>query len=136
MATGTRPVFAMTAMDGFPGNWRPNTSSGVALFEQLRLRIIELADSGVLAVGAKLPPVRNLAGVLDVAPHTVARAYKELEAAGVVATRGRNGTIVCARDDRWGALAEVAAQYAAAAKAQGASFAEAVQLLAAAYDAD
>ncbi|KUM38006.1 GntR family transcriptional regulator [Arthrobacter sp. EpRS71] len=126
----------MTPTGDFPGNWRPNTGSAVALFEQLRLRIIELVDAGALAVGAKLPPVRNLAGMLDVAPHTVARAYKELEAAGVVATRGRNGTVVCARDDRWGALAGVAAEYAAASKAQGASFAEAVQLLAAAYDAD
>jgi GntR family transcriptional regulator len=120
----------------FPGSWRPSQSSTVALYEQLRLRIIELADGGTLAVGAKLPAVRSLAGQLDVAPHTVARAYKELEAAGVVATRGRNGTVVCARDDRWSALAAVAASYSAAAKAQGASFAEAVQLLAAAYDAD
>lgn len=120
----------------FPGSWRPNQSSSVALYEQLRLRVIELADGGVLPVGTKLPAVRSLAGQLDVAPHTVARAYKELEAAGVVATRGRNGTVVCARDDRWSALAAVAASYSAAAKAQGASFAEAVQLLAAAYDAD
>ena len=102
---GSGPEFLVTPTGDFPGNWRPNTGSAVALFEQLRLRIIELVDAGVLAVGAKLPPVRNLAGVLDVAPHTVARAYKELEAAGVVATRGRNGTVVCARDDRWGALA-------------------------------
>jgi GntR family transcriptional regulator len=120
----------------FPGSWRPNPSSTVALYEQLRLRIIELADGGTLPVGTKLPAVRSLADKLDVAPHTVARAYKELEAAGVVATRGRNGTVVCARDDRWSALAAVAANYSAAAKAQGASFAEAVQLLAAAYDAD
>jgi hypothetical protein len=54
----------------------------------------------------------------------------------VVATRGRNGTLVRARDERSDALAVAAGQYAAAAKAQGASFAEAVQLLAAAYDAD
>jgi GntR family transcriptional regulator len=120
----------------FPGSWRPNQSSTVALYEQLRLRVIELADGGTLAAGTKLPAVRSLAEQLDVAPHTVARAYKELEAAGVVATRGRNGTVVCARDDRWSALAAVAAGYSAAAKAQGASFAEAVQLLAAAYDAD
>jgi DNA-binding transcriptional regulator YhcF (GntR family) len=120
----------------FPGSWRPNQSSSVALYEQLRLRVIELADRGTLAPGTKLPAVRSLAEQLDVAPHTVARAYKELEAAGVVATRGRNGTVVCARDDRWSALAAVAASYSAAAKAQGASFAEAVQLLAAAYDAD
>jgi GntR family transcriptional regulator len=126
----------MSAGDSFPGPWRPNQASTVALFEQLRLHVIKLADSGALAPGTRLPAVRALAELLDVAPHTVARAYKELEAAGVVATRGRNGTVVCARDERWSALSVAAAAYAAAARAQGASFAEAVQLLAAAYDAD
>lgn len=120
----------------FPGNWRPSQSSTVALFEQLRLHVIRLADSGALPPGTKLPAVRALAGLLDVAPHTVARAYKELEAAGVVATKGRNGTVVCARDERQGALSLAANAYASVAKAQGATFAEAVQLLAAAYDVD
>jgi GntR family transcriptional regulator len=119
---------------GFPGGWKPNTGSSVPLFEQLRLNIIERADDGTLAPGTRLPAVRSLAAELGVAPHTVARAYKELEAAGVVATRGRNGTVVCARDEAWGSLTAAASEYAAAAKARGASFAEAVQLLAAAYD--
>ncbi len=118
----------------FPGSWKPNAASSVPLFEQLRLRVIQLADGGKLPPGTRLPAVRALAGHLDVAPHTVARAYKELESAGVVATRGRNGTVVCARDERLSGLSEAAAAYAAAAKAQGASFAEAVQLFAAAYD--
>jgi GntR family transcriptional regulator len=123
-----------TSAAPFPGSWRPNPGSTVPLFEQLRLNIIERADNGTLAPGTKLPAVRNLAGELGVAPHTVARAYKELEAAGVVLTRGRNGTVVCARDEAWSSLSAAAADFAAAAKAQGASFAEAVQLLAAAYD--
>ncbi|MCP8999262.1 GntR family transcriptional regulator [Pseudarthrobacter sp. RMG13] len=126
----------MTTAGPFPGTWKPNQSSTVALFEQLRLQVIRLADSGGLPPGTKLPAVRTLAGLLDVAPHTVARAYKELEAAGVVATKGRNGTVVCARDERADALSLAANSYASVAKAQGASFAEAVQLLAAAYDAD
>jgi GntR family transcriptional regulator len=126
----------VTAGDAFPGRWKPNTGSSVALFEQLRLHVIEQADQGKLAPGTRLPAVRALAGTLGVAPHTVARAYKELEAAGVVATKGRNGTVVCARDERWGALSEAAADYAAAAKSQGATFAQAVHLLAAAYDAE
>jgi GntR family transcriptional regulator len=125
---------AETAGANFPGSWKPNTGSSVPLFEQLRLNIIERADAGTLAAGTRLPAVRNLAAELGVAPHTVARAYKELEAAGVVATRGRNGTVVCARDDAWDSLTASAAEFAAAAKARGASFAEAVQLLAAAYD--
>lgn len=126
----------MSAHQAFPGQWKPNHASSVALYEQLRLHIIEQADQGKLAPGTRLPAVRNLAEVLTVAPHTVARAYKELEAAGVVATKGRNGTVVCARDERWGALSAAAADYAAAAKSQGATFAEAVHLLAAAYDAE
>lgn len=126
----------MSAGRAFPGQWKPNHASSVALYEQLRLHIIEQADQGKLAPGTRLPAVRNLAEVLGVAPHTVARAYKELEAAGVVATKGRNGTVVCARDERWGALSTAAADYAAAAKSQGATFAEAVHLLAAAYDAE
>ncbi|MDQ0144506.1 MULTISPECIES: GntR family transcriptional regulator [Pseudarthrobacter] len=120
--------------DGFPGSWRPNPASSVALFEQLRLQVIHLADNGALAPGTRLPAVRALAEKLDVAPHTVARAYKELEAAGVVATRGRHGTVVSARDERLGDLSQAAAAYAAVAKSRGASFAEAVKLLAAAYD--
>ena len=119
----------------FPGTWKPNPASTVALFEQLRLQVIHLADSGALPPGTRLPAVRALAERIDVASHTVARAYKELEAAGIVATRGRNGTIVCARDERLGGLSEAAAAYATAARAQGATFAEAVKLLAAAYDA-
>lgn len=124
----------MTGPAEFPGTWKPNPASSVPLFEQLRLQIIHLADAGKLPAGTRLPAVRALADRLDVAPHTVARAYKELEAAGIVATRGRNGTVVAARDERLGGLSAAAAAYAAAAKAQGASFAEAVQLLAAAYD--
>lgn len=119
----------------FPGTWKPSQSSTVPLFEQLRLHVIRLADNGDLAPGTRLPAVRALAETLEVAPHTVARAYKELEAAGVVATKGRNGTVISARDGRADALSAAATTYAAVAKAQGATFAEAVKLLAAAYDA-
>ncbi len=38
--------------------------------------------------------VRELAGDLRLAPNTVARAYRELDAAGMVETRGRHGTFV------------------------------------------
>ncbi|WP_320538198.1 GntR family transcriptional regulator [Pseudarthrobacter sp. IC2-21] len=125
----------MSPAQGFPGTWTPNQASTVPLFEQLRLQVIRLADSGELPPGTRLPAVRALAEQLDVAPHTVARAYKELEAAGVVATQGRNGTVISARGERSNALSAAAGAYASMAKAQGATFAEAVKLLAAAYDA-
>ena len=66
-------------------------------YEQVRLRIVELAADGRLAAGEKLPTVRALAADLGLAANTVARAYRELELAGLVQTRGRLGTVVTAR---------------------------------------
>lgn len=69
-------------------------SSPVPPFEQLRARITELVDDGTLAPGARLPSVRALAADLGIAVGTVARAYRELEAAGYVRSRRRHGTTV------------------------------------------
>ncbi|KQP71854.1 GntR family transcriptional regulator [Microbacterium sp. Leaf288] len=69
-------------------------SSAVPPFEQLRTGLIDAVASGELAAGARLPTVRRLAEDLGVAPGTVARAYRELEASGIIETRGRNGTFV------------------------------------------
>ncbi|GIE88341.1 GntR family transcriptional regulator [Actinoplanes regularis] len=71
--------------------------SPVAPYEQVRLRIAALAADGTLAAGTRLPPVRQLATDLGLAANTVARAYKELEQAGLVETRGRAGTVITAR---------------------------------------
>ncbi|WP_213454725.1 GntR family transcriptional regulator [Rhizomonospora bruguierae] len=66
-------------------------------YEQVRAQIAALAADGGLPAGTRLPPVRQLAGDLGLAVNTVARAYRELEQAGLVETRGRNGTVVTAR---------------------------------------
>jgi DNA-binding transcriptional regulator YhcF (GntR family) len=68
--------------------------SGVAPFEQIRVGIVAAIDAGELGPGDRLPTVRALADELGLAPNTVARAYRELEADGVVETRGRHGTRV------------------------------------------
>ena len=69
-----------------------DTASPVPPFEQIRSRVAELIVSGALAGGQRLPAVRQLAGDLRVAPGTVARAYKELETAGLLVTRRGAGT--------------------------------------------
>ena len=53
------------------------------------------------------------------AVNTVARAYRELETAGLVETRGRFGTFVARADPSDSAMASAAHTYVAAAKALG-----------------
>jgi DNA-binding transcriptional regulator YhcF (GntR family) len=85
-----------------------------APYEQIRARISEQARSGALPVGYKLPTVRGLAESLGLAANTVAKAYRALEADGVIETRGRNGTFVAAA----GSAAEREASLAAQAYAE------------------
>ena len=76
-----------------------DTTSTVAPFEQLRSQLADAVSAGELVPGDRLPTVRRLAEELGVAPGTVARAYRDLESAGVIETRGRNGSFVHAGDD-------------------------------------
>ncbi|AXH95733.1 GntR family transcriptional regulator [Ornithinimicrobium avium] len=73
---------------------RIDPTSAEPPFAQLRGQIIAQVSEGVLAPGDRLPTVRRLAGDLGIAPNTVARAYRELEADGVLEGRGRAGTFV------------------------------------------
>ncbi|NUP73341.1 MAG: GntR family transcriptional regulator [Sinomonas sp.] len=117
----------------FPGAWRPDQGSATPLFEQLRRHVADLVAEGTLEAGRRLPPVRSLAAELGLAPHTIARAYRELEEAKVVVTRGRAGTVVAPRDAREEELTTAAAAFAAAASARGCSLEEAVRLVEKAY---
>lgn len=63
-------------------------------YEQIRSQISSLIATGDLGVGSRLPTVRSLAADLGIAAGTVSRAYKELEAAGLIESRRRNGTVV------------------------------------------
>ncbi len=104
---------------------RVEPSSPVPPFEQIRVQIATMTSSGVLAVGARLPTIRQLAKDLGVAGGTVARAYRELEAAGVIVTRGRHGSFVAepspnAPDRSTNALREAADAFAVRAHQLGA----------------
>lgn len=68
--------------------------SGVPIYVQLVTQIQQLVASGRLPVGTELPTIRALAEQLLVNPNTVARAYRELEQAGVVTSRRGLGTVV------------------------------------------
>jgi GntR family transcriptional regulator len=106
-------------------------------FEQIRLQVTSMVRVGVLAPGTRLPPIRQLAKDLGLAGGTVARAYRELENDGVVATHGRHGTVVQdppgrRRAPAAEALDRAAAAYATEARRLGAGEDEAVVALRAA----
>ncbi|MQY13199.1 HTH-type transcriptional repressor YtrA [Streptomyces sp. RB5] len=99
-----------------------------APFEQVRAQIAQAALSGVLPAGHKLPTVRGLAEQLRLAANTVAKAYRALEADGVIETRGRNGTFVAAAGDAAAKEAAAAAQaFAQRARRLGLDEAEALR---------
>ena len=124
------------------GNILPNTaqhwssqvdpSDPTPPYEQLRRQVAQHIATGALAEGDRLPTVRQLARDLGLAAGTVARAYKELESAGLVETRRAAGTRVLARARPTARqveaeLASAAREYVARSRALGVDPLRAVQ---------
>ncbi len=71
-----------------------NTSDGSPYYTQILAQVRFMIATGRLAPDERLPPVRKLAEQLTLNPNTVARAYRELEAEGLVTTRRGAGVFV------------------------------------------
>src|SRR5438477_13078235 len=61
---------------------------------QLVHQVRQALRIGMLAPGDQLPTARDVVGRLAINPNTVLKAYRELEHAGLVATRPGLGTFV------------------------------------------
>ena len=105
----------------------PDLSTPV--FEQIVEQVVAGVRAGDLVPGEKLPPVRQLAGDLGIAPNTVAKAYRQLEEEGHVETRGRGGTLV--RDELAPSLPSrgAAEDFVRAARESGLDLSQAIGLL-------
>ncbi len=111
--------------------------SPVPPYEQLRQQVTAMVVGGVIAVGARLPSIRQLANDLGLAGGTVARAYRELESDGVVSTHGRHGTIVAGPPHGPSpspGLLVAARRFAAEAREAGANLDDAVAAVHVAYN--
>jgi DNA-binding transcriptional regulator YhcF (GntR family) len=106
---------------------RVDMKAGKPLFDQLRTQVIDGVRDGALPPGARLPTVRDLAGQLGVAANTVARAYRELESAAIIETRGRFGTFVARYDPTDAAMAAAAREYVRVARGLGLEKADALR---------
>ena len=67
---------------------------GVPIYLQIVQQVRRLAASGELVPGEELPSIRSLADSLVINPNTVARAYRELESAGIVSSSRGLGTYI------------------------------------------
>jgi len=74
-------------------------TSGVPIHDQIKEQITALIHAGRLKSGDQLPTIRSLAIELAVNFNTVALAYRELDSAGIIATRRGEGTFVVAAPD-------------------------------------
>jgi DNA-binding transcriptional regulator YhcF (GntR family) len=75
-------------------------ASAVPIHDQLVAGLRGLIAAGRLAEGDELPPVRQLAADLGINLNTVARAYRELTDAGLLASARGRGTFVIATVER------------------------------------
>ena len=72
-----------------------DAASPLPPYEQIRTQVATMITTRVMAPGSRLPAIRQLSKDLGLATGTVARAYRELEAEGLIgATRGCHGTFV------------------------------------------
>src|SRR5712692_3841078 len=69
-------------------------NDGLPIYLQIINQVKYLVASGRLEPGEELPPIRVLAEQLVINPNTVARAYRDLERAGVLVKRSTTGTFV------------------------------------------
>ena len=76
-------------------NYRDPRPIYLQIVENYRMQI----QKGILEAGEKLPSVRELASQLAINPNTIARAYRELEAEGWIATVPGKGCFVCGMPD-------------------------------------
>jgi GntR family transcriptional regulator len=112
-----------------------DVGSPVPPYEQLRAQIAALIAARDLADGARLPPIRQLASDLGVAPGTVARAYAELEAEGRVVSARARGTRVLGSSAVDDVVLAAADTFVACATAHGVDPAAAAALVRSRFEA-
>ncbi|MCU1494343.1 MAG: transcriptional regulator, GntR family [Acidimicrobiaceae bacterium] len=74
--------------------FRLDPRSGVPAYRQLVDQVRQAVSLGILCPGDKLPPVREVVRQITINPNTVHRAYRDLEAEGLVRGEQGRGTFV------------------------------------------
>lgn len=80
--------------------FRLDSRSGVPTYLQLVDQVRRGVLLGYLREGDQLPTVREVAAAVVVNPNTVAKAYRELDRAGLVSARAGQGTFITGSIDQ------------------------------------
>ena len=75
-----------------------DNTSGRPVFQQLIDQVKRDIALGRLLRDEKLPTVRQLAGQLAINPNTIAKAYRQLEQEGIIATKAGAGAFIANLD--------------------------------------
>jgi len=75
-------------------NWKIESDSGIPIYKQIIHQITAAIANGTLAIGNRLPTIRELNRNLGVNPNTVAKAYRELTHKGLIDGRRGFGSFV------------------------------------------
>ena len=116
-------------------DWTIEFHSGMPVYKQIVHQVQAAIALGRLNEGDQLPTIRALHLKLNVNPNTVAKAYRELEAAGLIATdQGRGCFIAPAAQapkllakDKKAKMQELAARFSAEAMSYGIQLEELLQ---------
>lgn len=111
-----------------------DAASPLSPVEQIRSQVAALILTGQLAADTRLPSVRQLAADLRVAPGSVAKAYKELESAGLIRTARAAGSRVNPGHVTAEPLLEAAEGLVRAAALEGLSLSEVQSIVASVWD--
>src|SRR5487761_937528 len=74
--------------------FRLSTHSGVPPYLQIVQQVKQAIRLGILIEGDQLPTVKEVVKMIAINPNTVFKAYRELEALGLVEGRTGSGTFV------------------------------------------
>ena len=75
-------------------DWTLDFSSGIPVYRQIENFLYADIGRGRLREGDRLPTIRELAERFQINPNTVARAYRELDLKGIIASRRGDGSFV------------------------------------------
>ncbi len=68
------------------------------IYEQIKEKIKELVITGAVETDDKIPSVRELAQTLTINPNTIQKAYKDLEAEGIIYSVKGKGNFIAPLD--------------------------------------